>query len=293
MTSVVIVNWNGAAYLPRLIASLEPERPDSIVVVDNKSGDDSLDLLRRFPNVRVLANEKNLGYARAANQGIAACESQYILLLNVDVEVRSKAIAMLEQQLNVDPTVAVAAPQLLFPDGNLQRSLRAFPTPGSISLYLSFLDRVFPSTYRLPERDHHQMRFVDQPMGAAMMIRKSAWEQVQGFDERFFLYMEEVDFCYRLKQAGHKILYVPDAKMVHHAGGSSRQSWENSQQHFIDSIFFYFRKHSPGEVSKLRWMLSAALFFRGIVLMFAGRFLQSRFYLRQALAPHSPLSTQS
>ena len=270
------MNWNGAAFLSRLLTSLETH---PVVVVDNSSTDASLSILSNHPRVKVIANIENAGYAIAANQGIAVCTTPYVLLLNVDLEVLPGSIEVLEQQMQRED-VAIASPQLLFPDGRLQPSLRAFPSASSVALYLSYLDRIFPTNYRLPSSDHQQIHEVDQPMGAAMLIRKSVWESVGRFDQEYFLYMEEVDFCYRVKRSGYKIVYVPEAKMMHHAGGSSRQAWEKSQQHLLDSTFLYFRKHAPAEARKLRWMLPPALILRGIVLLFAGRFRQSWFYFR-------------
>lgn len=281
-TSVVIVNWNGAAFLPRLLASLEPHRIARIVVVDNHSTDNSLEVLWKYSQVQVIVNEQNEGYGRAANQGFKVCDTPYVLLLNVDMVLLPGCVALLEERLIRDSGVAVVAPQLLFPNENLQPSLRKFPTARTICLYLSFLDRIVPSGYRLPARNHQQSSEVDQPMGAALLIRKSVWEQLNGFDPQFFLYMEEVDFCYRVKKAGYKILYVPEAKMIHHAGGSSRQAWGRSQQHLLDSTFLYFEKHSPAEARKLRFVLPPALLLRALVLLFAGRFHQSWFFLRKA-----------
>lgn len=282
-TSVVIVNWNGAHFLPALLQSIELQRVSQIVVVDNHSSDDSLQVLRQFPSVQVLANTENVGYGSAANQGIEICHTPYVMLLNVDVVAHPRSVEILEEYLNSHSDVAVAAPQLLFEDGKLQPSLRTFPSPFSLALYLSYLDRIVPSGYRLPAKEHGQLREVDQPMGAALMIRKSVLDEVGFFDPKFFLYMEEVDLCYRIKQKGFKIVYLPEAKMTHLAGGSSEQAWERSQRNFFDSTFRYFRNHFPESKARmLRFLLPPALAFRSLVLLFGGRFRQSKFYLKEA-----------
>ena len=268
--------------MPALLESLKAQPVSQIIVVDNHSSDDSLQILRQFSSVHILANEENVGYGSAANQAIEVCSTPYILLLNVDVVPHPQSLQILEEYLESHPEVAIAAPQLLFPDGKLQSSLRKFPSPFSLALYLSYLDRIIPSRYRLPLEEHHQLREVDQPMGAALMIRKSALEEVGVFDPQFFLYMEEVDLCYRIRQKGFKIIYLPEAKMTHLAGGSSAQAWERSQRNFFDSTFRYFRKHFPQKVRTLRFVLPPALILRSLVLSLGGRFQQARFYLSQA-----------
>jgi GT2 family glycosyltransferase len=285
-TSVVIVNWNGAGFLPDLLNSLQQHDIREAIVVDNASSDESLTILQRYSSISVIRNSENIGYGAAANQGVETARADYVLLLNVDVVVLSGAISILQNYLDQNPDVAIASPQLLFPDRSLQHSIRKFPTPFSLALYLSYLDRVFPSAYRLPAEQHLRTHEVDQPMGAAMMLRKSAFKEVGMFDPKFFLYMEEVDLCYRLKQKGWKIVYLPEAKMIHHAGGSSNQDWERTQRNFLDSSKLYFDKHFPG--SNVRLLLTPALLIRAMVLFVTGRFKQSKFYLREILRPSRP-----
>jgi len=249
------------------------------VVIDNASADDSLKILAKFPQVTVVANPENRGFGAAANQGLELCGTPYVLLLNVDMKILPGSIQLLENYLNTQADVAIVAPQLIFADGTPQPSIRSFPTAWTIAMYLSYLDRIFPSDYRKKISGTQE---VDQPMGAAVMMRKSALEQIGFFDPQFFLYMEDVDLCYRMRQNGYHIVYLPESKMIHQAGGSSKQDWERSQKNFFDSLFLYFKKNAPGEVRKLKWLLPPALLLRAFVFLLRGKFRESRFYLRQA-----------
>jgi GT2 family glycosyltransferase len=199
------------------------------------------------------------------------------------VKILPGAIDALELYLKEHVDVALVAPRLLFPDGRLQPSIRAFPTAKSVALYLSYLDRIFSTGYRKTPKEHQHSHEIDQPMGAAMMVRTSVIKEIGGFDPRFFLYMEEVDLCYRIKQKGYKIVYLPEARMIHHAGGSSRQDWERAQTHFLNSVRLYFEKHNPQQARKLQKWLPPALLARALVLLCLGKFREAWFWLRNVL----------
>jgi GT2 family glycosyltransferase len=280
-TTVIIVNWNGAEYLERLLRSLEDASPHSVIVVDNASSDSSQEILLRFPNVETIRNQQNLGFGFAANQGIALAKTNYLLLLNADVEVMSGTLSLLECFLDENQTAAIVAPQLLFADGSLQPSCRPFPTTARLFLYFSYLDHLIPWKYRPGKEFHQTTSEVDQPMGAAMMIRKSALDEVGTFDERFFLYMEDVDLCERIKKQGWKIFYLPAAKIIHYAGGSSRKDWERSQSNLFESTMRYFNKrYGRFRMIVLRFLLFVALLIRSLVLIFGGRIGQAVSYLK-------------
>jgi GT2 family glycosyltransferase len=283
LTTVVIVNWNGAEFLDRLCHSLEGCSPSSIIAIDNSSSDNSLEVLSKYPQVRTIQNQQNVGFGKAANQGFVLAETTYVLLLNADIEVVSGAINLLENFMNENQTAGIVAPQLLFEDGSLQPSCRSLPTPFKLFLYLSYLEHVFPSNYRLTEKMHETTREVDQPMGAAILIRKSALNDAEGFDERFFLYMEDVDLCERMKHFGWKIFYYPSAKMIHHAGGSSRKDWERSQQNYLESIIRYFKKkEGASKLFGLRLWLAAALVIRSFITLILLRPSRAVFYLKMS-----------
>lgn len=268
-TTVVIVNWNGAAYLDQLIQSVQHEAPAKMIVVDNNSVDGSLAILKKFADVDVIENAENRGFGAAANQGARLAETSNVLILNADVNAVPGSITALERFLAENQDAGAVAPRLSFADGSLQLSCRKFPTPFTLFLYLSFLDRIFPTKYRLGAKDHQSIRSVEQPMGAAIMIRKKAMDQIGGFDESFFLYMEDVDLCERIIREGWKIYYYPAAEFIHDAGGSSRQDWYRSQVDFIRSAQLYFRKKGY-QAFLVKISLGLAFFIRSIVYFFTG-----------------------
>lgn len=276
-----MVNWNGASFLDSLLRSVQECAPAEMVVIDNQSTDESVAVLQRHPSVITVLNSANLGFGSAANQGIRMTHAPFVLVANTDIEAAPGSIDLLEQYMTDHPEAAAAAPRLVFPDGRLQTSLRSFPTPLRLFLYLSYLDRIFPSGYRLGPDQHRELKEVDQPMGAALLFRRTALEKLGGFDPQFFMYMEDVDLCDRLKSAGWKIAYIPQAQMVHHAGGSSNQDWERTQRNFLESVVRYFRKRSSEtELVLLRGCLALALLFRSLVFAVSGRFRKAWFYLR-------------
>ena len=263
--------------------SVQDAKPAELIVIDNGSTDPSIEILRRHSGITLIENRENLGFGRAANQGFERSNSPYVLLLNVDTQALPGSIEALEAYLEKNPSAAIAAPQLLFPDGRLQPSCRRLPTVMNLALYLSYLDRLIPTDYRISDRRHKSLMRVEQPMGAVLMIRKSAFEQLGAFDPRFSLYMEEVDLCKRMKDKGWEIWYLPEAKFIHHAGGSTSQDWERSQRAYFENVFRYFEKHSPDSgVRMLRIVLPPALLLRALVLLVRGRFRQARFYFKQA-----------
>jgi GT2 family glycosyltransferase len=283
-TAAIVVNWNGSRFLVRLLDSIRRERPAEIVVIDNASTDGSREMLEGRQEIVLIPNSANLGFGQAANQGILTSSAPYVLILNVDTELMDGSIRTMETFLDDHPETALVAPQLLFPDLRLQRSCRSFPTVPGLFLYLSFLDHLIPSAYRADEKAHASARQVDQPMGAAMMIRRAALDRVGMFHPDFHLYMEDVDLCERMKSHGWSIFYLPEARVIHHAGGSSGQDWERSQKQFLQSVLLYFRsRSSPFRIAVLKCSLSLALLIRAFILLFSRRKGESRFWLKQSV----------
>lgn len=280
-STALIVNWNGERFLDGLLNSLLKEKISEILVIDNNSTDASISTIERYPQIRLIRNDRNLGFGAAANQGFQEVKTPYALLLNVDTSVLSGCVRILEDALNNDPRVAAVAPRLVFPDGTLQESIRSFPTISRLFLYLSYLDRMIPSDYRLKPETTEGYLDVDQPMGAAILFRMSALQAVGVFDTQFQLYMEDVDLCERIRGAGFRILYAPAATVIHFSGGSSRQNWSRSQSEYFQSVIRYFKK-KKGRMLLLRFSLSVALLMRAMAVLFAGRFRQAVFHLGMA-----------
>jgi N-acetylglucosaminyl-diphospho-decaprenol L-rhamnosyltransferase len=280
---VVIVNWNGRQFLPSLLQSIRAAGPAEVILIDNSSSDGSQEYLRGQHGITLIENRENAGFGRAANQGLQITSTPYILLLNVDTQALNGSVELLEQFLNDNSGVGVVAPQLLFPDGKLQPSCRNFPSVWNYTLFLSYLDRVIPAGYLISKHEHKKLRKVDQPMGAVLMMRKSALEQIDWFDPQFSLYMEEIDLCKRMKEAGWEIFYLPEARFIHHAGGSTSQDWERSQKEYFQNVLRYFRKHfSESEMRRFLFLLPLALIIRATVSLVRGQFTKARFYLLES-----------
>jgi GT2 family glycosyltransferase len=270
-TAVVVVNWNGESYLEELIRSVDAEKPAQFIAIDNNSSDSSLQILQAHPGIALIANTENVGFGAAANQGIELSKAANVLILNADLQAMPGAIQSLEKFLDTHNDAGAVAPKLMFPDGNLQPSCRKFPTPSSLFFYLTFLDRIIPINYRLSAKQHDDTQTVDQPMGAALMIRKSILDQIGSFDESYFLYMEDVELCERIIRAGWKIYYYPVAEFIHDAGGSSRKDPYNSQKHFVESALLYFRKKHY-EMGFTKLTIAAAYIIRSLGYFFTGNF---------------------
>jgi GT2 family glycosyltransferase len=221
--SVVIVSWNVQEHLCRCLDSLktglEQESRYETIVVDNNSADDTVAMLERdFPEVKLIRNQDNVGFARANNQGINLSRGQFILLLNPDTEVKKGSIGALTSFLRSHDRAGIAGPQLLNPDGIPQGSGANLPSlVGSLLGYFRVKKEV-TGAYHI-HADHPVA--VKALVGACLLVRREVIEQVGGFDEDYFMYVEEVDWCYRIGQAGWQIYYVPSATIYHYGGQST------------------------------------------------------------------------
>ena len=249
---IILVNYNTTALLVKCLESLKkPSIPVDyrIVVVDNNSPDGGAErLLRDYQNISVIKNSTNDGYARAVNQAIREFNSDYILLLNPDIEVKPGSITTMLDFMNKHHDAGIVGGKLLNPDGTLQYSSRTFYTLSVILLRRTFLGKLFPNSKRLARHlmtdwDHNSVREVDWMLGACLMIRRSALKEVGLMDERFFLYFEDVDWCYRMKKGGWKVYYLPEAQMIHHHQRQSAQGFMNKTlAYHIMSMFHFYDK---------------------------------------------------
>ncbi|MEY4744186.1 MAG: hypothetical protein RL272_131 [Candidatus Parcubacteria bacterium] len=252
--SVVIVNWKVKDLLRRCLASLYRETKGvsfETFVTDNASGDGSVEMvLKEFPDVTVIANNRNMGFAAGNNPAIMQAHGDFVLLLNPDVELKDDAVAAMAGYMRRHPHVGILGPRLVGADGKLQPSVRRFPTLASQALIMLKLHRALrglPSLrrYFADDFDYGKEAAVDQVMGAAFMIRKGLIRELGGLDERFFIWFEEVDYCKRAKDAGFQVWYAPVATVVHNGGESfGRAFGPTKQRYFNDSLRKYFAKHS-------------------------------------------------
>ena len=274
MTAVtlIVVNFNTGMLARKCVetaaADLEGLDWDAIVV-DNASSDGSVALLRGLARTRVIANARNAGFGAAVNQAARVTDAPLLWLLNPDCEVVPGAFAALRQTLERHPECAIAAPRLLNADGSVQASARGEPTAwtGLFGRH-SLLTRFFPASRmarrNLPAQDlvdaSVESAEVDWVMGAAMLIRRAAFERVGGFDERYFLYWEDADLCRRLRDAGLTTRYVPQA-IVRHPGGASADTVSAfATRAFHDSAYRYYATHVvPSPWHPARWLARVAL----------------------------------
>lgn len=253
--SVVIVNWNTRELLARCLTALrreiaptEADRPtptSEVLVVDNASADGSAELVRKqFPDVQLLKNQENLGFARANNQALKMSNSRYVLLLNPDTEVMPGALASLVQFMDNHPEAGAAGARLVDEQGGLQPSCYRAPTLRRELLRLAHLDVVFPASgYQMHRWSVDTPRQVDVVQGAALILRRAALDDVGLLDEDYFIYSEEVDLCFRLQQHGWRIFWVPWSVVVHYGGQSTRQVAAAMFLRLYQGKVLYFRKH--------------------------------------------------
>lgn len=250
--SIIVVSWNVREDLVRCIRSIKENRPMSefeIIVVDNASTDGSADMIRKgFPEVTMITNKENLGHAAANKQGIEKSRGEYLFFLNSDTIVHPNSLDILIKFLDENKNVGACGPKLLNDDGTTQSSIRRFPSFRAV-LYRNTVFRflhVFRSEYNrglMKDFDYDKEMDVDQVTGAALMVKRSVIKQVGGMDERFFIYYEDVDLCYRVKQAGWRIVFTPEAVITHLGGRSTCQIPVTGRIMMLRGLLTFFRKH--------------------------------------------------
>ena len=252
---IVIVNWNTGAQLRDCLQSILLASPASIlrlgycVVVDNASVDGSAVGLEALPlPLKLIMNPENKGFGYACNQGAEPGSAEYLLFLNPDVRLfpdnLSKALLFLQDTQNEQ--VGILGIQLVDQNGVVQRNVARFPTPGTLFYQMLGLDRLWPRhfpSHFMTDWDHQDSREVDQVTGAFYLVRRSVFEQLKGFDERFFMYFEDLDFAFRAKQAGWKSYYLAATQAFHHGGGASDQAKARRLSYVLNSRVLYVAKH--------------------------------------------------
>ena len=245
--SIIIVNWNTEAYLLSCLKSIFQTRGRmfrEIIVVDNGSQDGSGNEVKKsFPTVYLIENEENVGFAKATNQGLQKSSGRYVLLLNPDTRVKNGAIERLVSFMDDYPKAGIAGAQLLNSDGSRQNSIANFPSLATELLNKSLLRWLFPKDFPGKERNYPEPIEVDSVIGACMMVRREAIEQVGLFDEDYFLFLEETDWCYRMKRAGWKIYHVPQAEVYHFQGKSAEKDKKKARIEYYYSRYHFFKKN--------------------------------------------------
>jgi N-acetylglucosaminyl-diphospho-decaprenol L-rhamnosyltransferase len=264
--STIVVTYNALPWLER---SLESVRETELVVVDHGSTDGTLELVReRFPEA-TLVEQENKGFGAGNNAGMRVASGRWYLLLNSDAWLTPGALDALVAFAEAHPRAAVVGPRLLNPDGTLQRSVRGFPTVWRIATEYLFLRKLAPRSSALNAFyaggfDHDEPRVVEFLMGSCLLVRAEAVAAVGGFDERYFMFSEETDWCHRFREAGWKVWFYPGAEAVHVGGATTSQNWGPMFREQVRGHLRFLAEHrGEREAERARRLMLVALAVRG------------------------------
>lgn len=250
--AVVVVNFNTRDHLRACLESVVADVPLRVVVADNGSSDGSVDMVRReFTSVEIDLDPANPGFGAAANRGIRRCAPADVLLLNSDTRLKPGALGALSRYLDEHPRAGIVGPRLVNPDGSLQRSCFPFPSPLRPPFAhdpLGVLARYVPGMAErcLATWSHDAPRVVPWVMGAAVALRREAFDAAGGFDESYFMYAEEIDFCFRLRTLGWETHFAPVTEVAHLGRASADQHRLAMLEQNIASSFRFYRRHYRG-----------------------------------------------
>jgi GT2 family glycosyltransferase len=249
MLSIVIITRNTQELLAGLLISIRQDtslRPllREIVVVDNASSDGTSQLVKEtFPEVLYLNNLENRGFAAAANQGSALATGDFFLFLNSDTRLLPGEVEKVLSFMKDDATVGIAGPQLVYEDMRPQRSFANAPSLLLETVPFLSMALAFPAKYGARRATSSPPRDVASVIGAAMFVRAHAMRVLEGFDEGFFFFLEETDFCVRAKQSGYRVLFFPSAKVIHLQGKTVKQTWAKGRIEYAISLYRFIRKY--------------------------------------------------
>lgn len=266
--SIVIVNFNTRELLKACLRSVEASRtawPWELFVVDNASADGSADMVAaEFPWATLIRSESNRGYACANNLGLRRAAGSYLLLLNPDTVLPPDALQQMVEYMDAHPEAGIAGPKLVRQDGSLDLACRrSFPSP-EVSFYRMLgLSKLFPRSsrfgrYNLTYLDPDRPAEVDSVVGAFMIVRSEAVSQVGMLDESFFMYGEDLDWAFRIKSRGWKVLYNPAVVVLHYKGESSRRHPRKAILEFYRAMHLFYRKHYAAQTNVLLGALIVA-----------------------------------
>ncbi|WP_435922655.1 glycosyltransferase family 2 protein [Paenibacillus sp. DYY-L-2] len=272
--SIIIVSYNTCRLTVDCLESVygsETVYSYEVIVVDNASKDDSVQAIQEsFPQVRLIANNDNTGFAKANNQAMEIAQGRYVLLLNSDTIVQKDTFQTMIAYMDGHPDLGAAGCKIILPDGTLDKACRrGFPTPSASFYYAFGFSKLFPANprfnqYQLGYKDPNETYPIDCLVGAFMLVRQETIRQVGRLDETFFMYGEDIDWCYRIKQAGWGIHYHPATYIVHYKGASSRRKPFKIIYEFHRAMWVFHRKHYKRKYS---WITNAAVYC-GIALKF-------------------------
>ena len=264
--SAIVVTYNALPWLDRALDSV---RDMEVVVVDHGSTDGTLELVRdRFPEA-IIVEQDNLGFGAGNNAGMRVASGRWYLLLNSDAWLKPGALDALIGFAEEHPDAAVVGPRLLNPDGTLQRSVRGFPTVWRIATEYLFLRKLAPRSRLLNAFyaggfEHDTACEAEFLMGSVLLVRSEAVESVGGFDERYFMFSEETDWCYRFRQAGWEVWFFPGAEAVHVGGVSTAKNWGPMFREQVRGHLRFLAEHRGArQAERARRLMLVALAVRG------------------------------
>lgn len=235
--SIIIVTYNNQTEIKTLLGSLLKYQPKNseVIVVDNSSSDNTKAVVREFKEVK-LVESGNLGFAKGSNLGVDSSTGEYLLFLNPDTEIKDTSVDLLLSFIKAHPEVGIVAPSLILPDGSIQPSVSKFPTLiGAVKEHLLSQDHQYSEF--VPSQDLESE--IEVVYGAAIIIKKENFIKMRGFDERYFLYFEDIDLCRKVKKAGLKIFYLPQAQVVHALGKSVAQVKNSSLSFGVRTLSWF------------------------------------------------------
>ena len=291
--SIIIVLWNNESVIRDCLKSVLDQRGESgeIIVVDNNSSDRSAAIVEKeFSGVKLIENESNKGFAAAANQGIRASQGDYLLLLNPDAVMSAGSLEKMFFFLKDHPDAGACGCRIEDESGKLMWSCFHFPSLSGEFWEITLLSRLFPRSrlfgrYLMSYWDHNTSREVDWLTGACLMLRKEALDNAGLLDEEFFMYTEDVDLCYRLRNNRYRIYYLADTRIVHKQGNSADQNYARMFAQRYKSRYLFFKKH----YGLMRYALLKMI----VLLGFAARtavYLPARVFIRDKYAAKRKLS---
>jgi len=247
--SVIIINYNTGHLLQECLKSIHMNIKTDyhVFIVDNNSSDNSWQVVKNFLNCSLIRNKKNVGFCKANNQILKIIKSDFILFLNPDTVLTKDAIDKMMEYLRANIEIGIIGPKVLYPNGKLQYTMFSFPTIWTIFSSALFLDKLFPKSKIFNKKDlgyldHSKIRLVDAVSGCCLLLKKEVYNEIGRLDEKFF-YMDDIDFCYRAKNKGWKIIYFPKSIIYHYGGMSSKGNRYAPAYFSRTSKIKYFHKH--------------------------------------------------
>ena len=283
--SIIIVAWNVRDFVNNCLKSVFRETTGiefEIIYVDNGSEDGSIEMVKNeFPEVKIIENIENLGFIKANNQGINIARGRYVLLLNSDTIILDNAIAKTVNFADKYPEAAVVGCKVLNPDRSLQRSCFMYPSIRNIFLSSTYLYKIFPKSKFFGREemtwwDFNDVREVETVKGCFSLVRMEAIKQVGLMDELYFVYGDDIDWCYRFSKSGWKVMFTPDPKIIHFGGQTTKITASKFQHQLFGSVLIFVKKHHSYPTFLTHRFLSSLFFFIRVPYWFIIGFIQKK-----------------